>query len=93
MGKLGDKIKAVNQERLANKDLRKGIKEQVSAGVLTKDEGKNLKKGSSMADEKYKPHMMYKDCKEVKADTMEQHLKLKKKGYNHKKSKKCNKEQ
>ncbi len=46
-----------------------------------------------MADEKYKPHMMYKDCKEVKAETMEQHLKLKKKGYNHKKSKKCNKEQ
>tara|TARA_B110000977_G_C10890443_1_gene421222 strand:+ start:531 stop:815 length:285 start_codon:yes stop_codon:yes gene_type:complete len=94
MGKLGDKIKAVNQKRLANKDLRKGIKELESEGVLTKDESKNLKKGgSSMADEKYKPHMMYKDCKEIKAETMEQHLKLKKKGYNHKKSKKCNKEQ
>ena len=94
MGKLGDKIKAVNQKRLANKDLRKGIKELESEGLLTKDESKNLKKGgSSMADEKYKPHMMYKDCKEIKAETMEQHLKLKKKGYNHKKSKKCNKEQ
>ena len=71
MGKLGDKIKAVNQKRLANKDLRKGIKELESEGVLTKDESKNLKKGgSSMADEKYKPHMMYKDCKEIKAETM-----------------------
>ncbi len=40
MGKLGDKIKAVNQKRLANKDLRKGIKELESEGVLTKDESK-----------------------------------------------------
>ena len=38
---------------------------------------------------KFKVHMMYKDCKEVKAKTMEEHLKLKKKGYNHKKSKDC----
>jgi len=38
---------------------------------------------------KFKVHMMYKNCKEVKAKTMEEHLKLKKKGYNHKKSKDC----
>jgi hypothetical protein len=41
-----------------------------------------------MAD-KFKVHMMYKDCKEVKAKTMAEHLSLKKKGYNHKKSKDC----
>ena len=41
-----------------------------------------------MAD-KFKVHMMYKDCKEVKAKTMAQHLSLKKKGYTHKKSKDC----
>ena len=42
-------------------------------------------------DKKYKPHMMYKDCKEVMAKTMKKHLSLKKKGYNHKKSKNCDK--
>jgi hypothetical protein len=42
-----------------------------------------------MKDKKFKVHMMYKDCKEVKAGTMEEHLKLKKKGYSHKKSKDC----
>jgi len=41
--------------------------------------------------EEYKVHMMYKDCKEVEAKTMKEHLKLKKKGYNHKKSKECKK--
>ena len=30
---------------------------------------------------KFKAHMMYKKCKGVMAKTMEQHLKLKKKGY------------
>jgi len=44
-----------------------------------------------MKDKKFKPHMMYKDCKEVMANTMKDHLKLKKKGYNHKTSKDCNK--
>ena len=33
--------------------------------------------------------MMYKDCKEVMANTMNGHLKLKKKGYTHTKSKDC----
>ena len=32
---------------------------------------------------KFKKHMMYKDCKEVMANTMKDHLKLKRKGYNH----------
>ena len=44
-----------------------------------------------MKDKEFKPHMMYKDCKEVMADTMKDHLKLKKKGYDHKKSKDCDK--
>jgi|TARA_R110000796_G_scaffold90756_1_gene194719 hypothetical protein len=44
-----------------------------------------------MEDKEFKPHMMYKNCKEVKAETMKDHLKLKKKGYNHKKSEKCKK--
>ena len=43
-----------------------------------------------MKDKKFKVHMMYKDCKEVEAKTMKDHLKLKKKGYTHKKSKDCN---
>ena len=38
---------------------------------------------------KFKVHMMYKDCKAVEAKTMEEHNKLKKKGYSHKKSKAC----
>ena len=38
---------------------------------------------------KFEPHMMYKDCKGVMAKTLKDHLKLKKKGYGHKKSKKC----
>ena len=36
-----------------------------------------------------KAHMMYKKCKGVMAKTMEQHLKLKKKGYDHKLDKNC----
>ena len=42
-------------------------------------------------DKEFKPHMMYKDCKEVMAETMKKHLSLKKKGYDHKKSKNCEK--
>ena len=38
---------------------------------------------------KFKPHMMYKKCKEVMAETFKDHLKLKKKGYDHKKDKSC----
>ena len=37
-------------------------------------------------EKKYKVHMMYKDCEGIEAKTMEQHLKLKKEGYTHKKS-------
>lgn len=33
----------------------------------------------------FKPHKMYKDGKEVMAKTMADHLRLKKKGYSHKK--------
>ena len=43
-------------------------------------------------DKEFKPHMMYKDCKEVMAETIKKHLSLKKKGYNHKKSKNCEEE-
>tara|TARA_R100000995_G_scaffold69514_2_gene38077 strand:+ start:1091 stop:1258 length:168 start_codon:yes stop_codon:yes gene_type:complete len=35
----------------------------------------------------FKKHMMYKDGKGVMANTYEDHLKLKKKGYGHKKPK------
>ena len=38
-----------------------------------------------MADKKFEPHMMYKDNKAEKADTYQEHLKLKKMGYGHKK--------
>tara|TARA_B110000879_G_C10722072_1_gene336986 strand:+ start:224 stop:349 length:126 start_codon:yes stop_codon:yes gene_type:complete len=41
-----------------------------------------------MAIKKFKPHMMYKGSKSVKATTMKKHLDLKKKGYNHTKPKK-----
>ena len=40
-------------------------------------------------EKKFKKHMMYKDCKEIMANTMNDHLKLKKKGYTHTKSKDC----
>ena len=40
-------------------------------------------------EKKFKKHMMYKDCKEVMANTMKDHLRLKKKGYDHTKSKDC----
>ena len=45
-----------------------------------------------MKDKKFKVHMMYKDCKEVEAKTMKDHLKLKSKGYDHKKDPSCKKE-
>ena len=38
-----------------------------------------------MADKKFEPHMMYGDGKAEKADTYGEHLKLKKKGWGHKK--------
>jgi hypothetical protein len=38
-----------------------------------------------MADKKYKEHMMYGDGKAEKAETYEEHLKLKKMGWGHKK--------
>ena len=37
---------------------------------------------------KFKPHMMYKASKSVKANTYTKHLELKKKGYGHSKPKK-----
>jgi len=43
-------------------------------------------------DKEFKVHMMYKDCKGVEAKTMKEHLKLKKKGYDHKKDPSCKKE-
>lgn len=46
---------------------------------------KHMKKRMAKA---MKTHMMYKDGKAVKVTTMEQHLKLKKKGYGHTKPKK-----
>ena len=42
-------------------------------------------------DKEFKVHMMYKDCKGVKVKTMKEHLKLKKKGYDHKKDPSCKK--
>ena len=42
-----------------------------------------------MAEKKFKSHMMYKKCKGVMVKTMEQHLKLKKKGYDEKLDKAC----
>ena len=38
-----------------------------------------------MADKKFEKHMMYRDGKAETADTFAEHLKLKKKGYGHKK--------
>ena len=38
-----------------------------------------------MADKKFEPHMMYGDGKAEKAETYNEHLKLKKKGWGHKK--------
>lgn len=40
-----------------------------------------MKKGGKV----FKPHMMYKDGKAVKAKSMADHLRLKKQGYTHKK--------
>tara|TARA_R100001463_G_scaffold90621_6_gene145319 strand:- start:74 stop:202 length:129 start_codon:yes stop_codon:yes gene_type:complete len=37
---------------------------------------------------KFKPHMMYKGSKAVKANSYKKHLELKKKGYGHTKPKK-----
>ena len=41
---------------------------------------------------KFKPHMMYKGCKEKMAFKIEDHNRLDKKGYSHKKSKICKNE-
>ena len=41
-----------------------------------------------MKKEKFKKHMMYKDGKSVMANTYEEHLDLKEKGYSHSKPKK-----
>ena len=38
-----------------------------------------------MADKKFEPHMMYGDGKAENAETYEEHLKLKKMGWGHKK--------
>jgi|TARA_R110002126_G_scaffold36137_1_gene110269 hypothetical protein len=42
-------------------------------------------------EKKFEPHMMYKGCEGIMAKTMKKHLSLKKKGYDHKKSKDCKK--
>ena len=44
-----------------------------------------MKKRMNKAMKKFKVHMMYKDGKAVKANTMAEHLALKKKGYGHSK--------
>jgi hypothetical protein len=41
---------------------------------------------------KFKPHMMYKKCEGIMAETFKDHLKLKKKGFGHKQDKSCNKQ-
>ena len=43
-------------------------------------------------DKEFKVHMMYKDCKVKMAFKIEDHDKLKSKGYDHKKDKSCKKE-
>ena len=42
-------------------------------------------------EKKFEPHMMYKGCEGIMAKTMKKHLSLKKKGYDHKKSKQLQK--
>ena len=88
------------EERKANRDLRKNARTLYKDGVITKEEKKEFKKPGSdfgakvpviKKGEVFKAHMMYKDCKEVMAKTMKKHLSLKKKGYDHKKSKNCEK--
>ena len=82
------------EERKANRDLRKNARALYKAGDITKEEKKEFKKPGIPTIKKgevFKAHMMYKDCKEVMAKTMKKHLSLKKKGYDHKKSKNCEK--
>ena len=44
-----------------------------------------------MMNKKFKPHMIYKVCKGKMAFKLEDHNKLKEKGYGHKKDKSCKK--
>ena len=53
--------------------------------VLTENQTKANKKTIPFKKKGFKPHMMYKDGKSVKADTYAKHLELKKKGYTHSK--------
>tara|TARA_R110000764_G_scaffold109373_1_gene195499 strand:+ start:36 stop:293 length:258 start_codon:yes stop_codon:yes gene_type:complete len=82
------------EERKANRDLRKNARTLYKDGAITKEQKKEFKKPGIPTIKKgevFKAHMMYKDCEEVMAETMKKHLSLKKKGYNHKKSKNCEK--
>ncbi len=82
------------EERKANRDLRKNARNLYKDGAKTKEKKKEFKKPGIPTIKKgevFKAHMMYKDCEEVMAETMKKHLSLKKKGYNHKKSKNCEK--
>ena len=87
MGKTGTK-RTKSFLRAKGPHNPKPPKEQVNSSTYTEPKPFSLatKKG-----EVFKPHMMYKDCKEVMAKTMKKHLSLKKKGYDHKKSKNCKK--
>ena len=54
------------------------------AQTKVKNQGTKIKKKPPFKKkEKFKPHMMYKGKKGVKANTYEKHLELKKKGYGH----------
>ena len=82
------------EERKANRDLRKNARTLYKDGAITKEQKKEFKNPGIPTIKKgevFKAHMMYKDCEEVMAETMKKHLSLKKKGYDHKKSKNCEK--
>ena len=58
-----------------------------SAGGGYKEEGGKIMPKYKKGGDTFKPHMMYKGDKAVKANTYQDHLSLKKKGYGHTKKK------
>ena len=78
----GQKSAENKKKRQATKSGR--VKAQYSDSLKKSMRGKGVyKKGGKT----FKPHMMYKGNKVVKANTYEKHLSLKKKGYGHTKKK------
>jgi hypothetical protein len=67
------------REEAASSNNRRGRRKKFNTGGAVV---KKYKKGGKV----FKPHNMYKDGKVVKAKTMEDHLRLKKQGYSHKKA-------